>query len=218
MGLILVALLIAYLPAMYSAFSRREQAVNLLEVRAGTPPSAVEMLKRYQRIHGLDKLGDYWRTWESWFADVEESHTTLAALAFFRSPRPEISWITAAGAVLDAAALTLSAVDVPYEPAGALCIRAGFLALRRIANNFNIPNPQDPGFPANPISISRAEFDDTLAELEASGLPLNADREKAWNDFGGWRVNYDTALTRLCDFLMAPYAPWSSDRAPIPDQ
>jgi fumarate reductase subunit D len=88
LGLLLVAVLIAYLPAMYAAFSRREQAVNMLEVRAGTPPSAVEMLLRFNRIHGLDKLGDYWRSWEAWFADIEESHTTLAAVVFFRSPRP----------------------------------------------------------------------------------------------------------------------------------
>ena len=212
LGLLLIAVLIAYLPAMYSAFSRREQAVNLLEVRAGTPPTAVEMLQRFQRIHGLDRLGGYWRTWEAWFADVEESHTTLAALVFFRSPRPELSWITAAGAVLDTAAVTLAAVDVPYEPSAALCIRAGFLALRRIANFFEIPNPQDPRFPDYPISINRTEFDETLQQLAAAGLPLKPDRELAWKDFAGWRVNYDRALTALCNLVMAPYAPWSSDR------
>jgi hypothetical protein len=216
LGLLLIAILIAYLPAMYAAFSRREQAVNMLEVRGGTPPSAVEMLMRFNRIHGLDKLGQYWRTWEAWFADVEESHTTLAALVFFRSPRSELSWITAAGAVLDGAALTLSSVDVPYEPSAALCIRAGFLSLRRIANYFGIPNPHDPHYPIDPISVSRAEFDATLAQLEAAGLPLKTDREQAWKDFAGWRVNYDRALIRLCMFLLAPVAPWSSDRRPAP--
>jgi hypothetical protein len=212
LGLLLIAVLIAYLPAMYSAFSRREQAVNLLEVRAGTPPTAVEMLQRFHRIHGLDRLGDYWRTWEAWFADVEESHTTLAALVFFRSPRAELSWITATGAVLDTASLTLAAVNVPYEPSAALCIRAGFLALRRIANFFEIPNPQDPRFPDYPISINRAEFDETLQQLAAAGLPLKPDREQAWKDFAGWRVNYDRSLTAICNLVMAPYAPWSSDR------
>src|SRR5262249_46920103 len=54
-GLILVALFISYLPTMYSAFSRREQAVNLLEVRAGNPPSALEMLLRFNRIQGLNR-------------------------------------------------------------------------------------------------------------------------------------------------------------------
>jgi hypothetical protein len=212
LGLIMVALLIAYLPTMYSAFSRREQAVNMLEVRAGNPPSAVEMLLRFRRIHGLDRLGEYWRTWETWFADIEESHSTLATLVFFRSPRPEMSWITAAGAVLDAAALMLSAVEVPYELSAALCIRAGYLALHRITHYFGIPLPHDPHFPDDPISISRAEFDATLSQLEAAGLPIKLDREQAWKDFAGWRVNYDRSLIALCTLVMAPFAPWSSDR------
>jgi hypothetical protein len=170
------------------------------------------MLLRFNRIHGLDKLGDYWRTWETWFADIEESHSTLATLVFFRSPRPDISWITAAGAVLDAASLTLSAVDVPYEMSGALCIRAGYLALHGITHFFGIPLPHDPRFPHDPISISREEFDETLAQLEAAGLPIKPDREQAWRDFGGWRVNYDRSLIELCILVMAPIAPWSSDR------
>jgi hypothetical protein len=82
-GLILVALLIAYLPTMYAAFSKREAAVTLLEVRAGSPPSAVEMIERFYRNHGLDRLGEMWQTWEAWFAEVEESHTSLSALVFF---------------------------------------------------------------------------------------------------------------------------------------
>ena len=213
-GLMLVGLLIAYLPTMYAAFSRREQIVNMLEVRAGSPPSALEMLLRFNRIHGLEKLSVYWNVWEAWFADVEESHTTLPALVFFRSPRPEISWVTSAGAVLDAAAITLSAVEIPYEASAALCIRAGYLALRRIANYFDIPNPQDPHYPENPICIDREEFDDLLNQLSIAGLPIKADRDQAWRDFAGWRVNYDRALILICGLVMAPVAPWSSDRAP----
>src|SRR5207244_13198099 len=63
------------------------------------------MLTRFHRIHGLDHLTDMWEAWEVWFAELEESHTSLPAVVFFRSPQPEHSWITAAGAVLDAAAL-----------------------------------------------------------------------------------------------------------------
>jgi hypothetical protein len=213
LGLMLVGLLIAYLPTMYSAFSRREQVVNMLEVRAGSPPSALEMLLRFNRIHGLDKLGEYWRLWEAWFADVEESHTTLPALVFFRSPRPENSWVTAGGTVLDAASITLSAIDIPYEASAALCIRAGFLAFRRIANYFDIPNPQDPHYPENSICVERAEFDSVLDQLAVAGLPIKVNRERAWQDYAGWRVNYDRALILLCGLVMAPEAAWSSDRA-----
>lgn len=212
-GLILVALLIAYLPTMYAAFSRREQVVNMLEVRAGSPPSALEMLLRFHRNQGLEKLSDYWKVWETWFADIEESHTTLPALVFFRSPRAENSWVTAAGTVLDAAAITLSSIRIPYEVSAALSIRAGFLAFRRIAGYFDIPSPQNPHYPEVPICVDRAEFDAVLDQLTEAGVPVKEDREQAWRDFAGWRVNYDRTLILLCGLVMAPRAPWSSDRA-----
>ena len=214
LGLIMVALLIAYLPTLYAAFSRREQAVNMLEVRAGSPPSASEMLQRFHRNHGLEKLGDYWKVWEAWFADIEESHTTLPALIFFRSPRAENSWVTAAGAVLDAASITLSAIEIPYEVSAALCIRAGFLAFHRIADYFDISHPHAPHYPEVPICVERAEFESLLDQLAAAGLPLKPDREQAWRDFAGWRVNYDRSLILLCGLVMAPSASWSGDRAP----
>lgn len=152
--------------------------------------------------------------WEAWFADIEESHTTLPALIFFRSPRTENSWVTAAGTILDAASITIAAIEIPYEVSAALSIRAGFLVLRRIANYFDIPSPQDPPYPATPICVERHEFEEVLNQLTAAGLPVKTDREQAWRDFAGWRVNYDRALILLCGLVMAPHALWSSDRAP----
>ncbi len=210
-GLTLLALLIAYLPTMYAAFSKRESLVTLLEVRAGSPPSAVTMFLRYSRLGRWEKLNELWESWEVWFADVEESHTSLAALAFYRSPRPERSWITAAGAVLDAAALASSTLDMPRDVQEDLTLRAGYLALRHICDFFGIaynPNPT----PGDPISISRAEFDEACAQMEAGGIALKADRDQAWRDFTGWRVNYDAPLIALAHLTLAPLAPWSSDR------
>lgn len=212
LGLILIAILIAYLPSIYGVFQRREQMVNLLEVRAGSPPTAWEMIERYHRIHGLENLTELWREWELWFVDVEESHTSLAAVVFFRSPQPDRSWITAAGAVLDAAALVRSTVDVPRDPQADLCLRAGYLCLRRICDYFHI-RYNDAPMPDDPISISRQEFDRVYDELEYVGVPVKADRDQAWRDFAGWRVNYDTPLLALAALTMAPYAPWSSDRS-----
>lgn len=214
LGLILVAVLIAYLPTMYSAFSRRESAVSRLAVRASTPPSALEFILRAYRIEALENLHDFWAEWEIWFSELEESHTSLAAVVFFRSPDPRHSWITAAGAVLDTAALLLSTIDIPHQPPAALCLRAGYLALQRIADFFQIDYPTNPTFPEHPISVTRAEFDELCAALEAQGVPLYPDREQAWQDFGGWRVNYDRALLDLCTLTMAPTAPWSTDRCP----
>lgn len=213
LGLILVALVIAYLPTMYSAFSRREMLITLLEVRAGSPPSALELLTRAYRIRGLEYLTELWEEWEKWFADLEESHTSLAPLIFFRSTKGQRSWITAAGAVLDGAALYASTLDVPRNPQAELCIRAGYLSLRHIADFFEMDYEPDPHFPAHPISISREEYDEVCEQLIAEGLPVRLNRDQCWQDFAGWRVNYDVVLLGLAALTMAPYAVWSSDRS-----
>ncbi len=210
-GLGLIAIVISYLPTMYAAFSARETLVTLLEIRANSPPSAVDLILRAHRIRGFDSLKDLWAAWEVWFAQIEESHTSLFALNLFRSPQPERSWITAAGAVMDGAALIYAAVDIPRNSESQLCIRAGYVALRHIADFFRIPYDANPKF-SDYISITREEFEDALDQLAANGVPLKADRDQAWKDFSGWRVNYDTVLLGLCELVMAPYAPWSSDR------
>lgn len=210
-GLLMVALLIAYIPTIYTAFSRREFQVTRFEVRAGSPPSAVEFILRLNRIGLLDDLGEFWQSWEAWFADVEESHTSLAALVFFRSPQIDKSWVTAAGVVLDSAALIRSMVDVPADARIDICIRSGYLCLRRISDFFGIDYNAQPRFPDDPISITREEFDQVYALLAQHGVPL-LERDKAWQDFAGWRVNYDRILIELCKLTMAPRAMWSTDR------
>ena len=210
-GLGLIALLIAYLPTMYAAFSHREMAVTLLEVRAGSPPSAITMIERYHRIHNLTRLHDQWVAWEIWFGELEESHTTFAALSFFRSPQPDRSWITSAGTILDAAALANSTLDIPRDPSADLCIRAGFLALRHIADFFRLPHNPAPN-PDDPISVTREEFDAVCDRLAGEGVPLKPDRDQAWRDFAGWRVNYDAVLIELARLIVAPAAPWTGHR------
>ncbi|MCB9009771.1 MAG: hypothetical protein H6656_20795 [Ardenticatenaceae bacterium] len=213
-GLVLIAMLIAYLPTMYSAFSRRETAVVLWESRAGSPPTVAEMVARSFRTGELERLRDVWIAWQTWFAELEESHTSLSPLVFFRSPQPQRSWITAAGSVMDSAAFILAVVDVPFDPQAAFCIRAGFLALRQIADFFKLPHEKNPARDM-PISISRYEFDQECSKLVAQGVPLKPDREKAWRDFAGWRVNYDDVLLALAALTRAPYAPWISDRSAL---
>ena len=211
-GLGLVALLIAYLPTIYNTFSRREVAVTGLAVRAGTPPTAWEMLERAHRTGFLERLDETWETWETWFHELGETHTSLGVVSFFRSPNPHRSWITASGAVLDAASMRLALIDLPWTPQAALCIRAGYLALREIADFFNIEYDPDPA-PDGPISIARDEFDQVYARLAQAGVKVKTDRDQAWRDYRGWRVNYDRVLTALAGLVMAPYAPWSSDRS-----
>ena len=211
-GMGVMALLISYLPTMYSAFSQRESIVSMLEVRAGKPPSLPVFITRIHNIHGLDNMTETWSTYEQWFTHLEETHTSLAPLVFFRSPDPERSWVTAAGAILDTAAFVASSVDIKRQPQAELCIRAGFLALRSIADFFQITYNPDPA-PDDPISINKIEFMEVYEALYEEGVPLKPDAEQCWKDFAGWRVNYDDTLLQLAMFTMAPYAPWSSDRS-----
>lgn len=211
-GLVMLAMLITYLPSIYGSFSRREIAVTDLEIRAGSPPSGVEMIERYWILGRIDRLEEVWRRWEEWFEELEESHTSFPALVFFRSPQPDHSWVTAAGAVLDGASLVTSTVDAPRNVAAEFCIRAGYLSLRRIATFFGVPYDPNPK-QGDPITIGRDEFDAVCDRLATAGVPLKEDRDQAWLDFAGWRVNYDTVLIAMAGLTMAPYAMWSSDRS-----
>jgi hypothetical protein len=210
-GLLLLAMLITFLPTIYSAFQEREREVTRLRVMAGSPPVGANILTRLHRLKDLEYRTQVWNVWEQWFVTVEQTHTMYPSLPFFRSPLPEHSWVTAAGAVLDAASLSASCLDLPRDVEGELTIRAGYLALRRIATLFRLPYDPNPA-PGDPISVTRAEFDATYREMAEAGLPLKHDQEQCWRDFAGWRVNYDTPLIRLGTLTEAPLAPWSSDR------
>jgi hypothetical protein len=211
-GLALLGLLIAYLPTIYGAFSRRETLVAQLAMRAVEPPSGVAILVRAQQMERFHLLDDVWVPWQQWFAEVEETHTSLGVLSFFRSPKAHRSWVTASGAVLDAASLRLAAVDLPFDPQAGMCVRGGSLSLRSVAEYFGLPFDDDPS-PTDPISLAKDEFLEACDELARAGIAVRADRDAAWLAFAGWRVNYDLPLIGLAGFVMAPYAPWSSDRS-----
>lgn len=211
-GLFLLALLITYLPSLYSAFQRREAGVSKLEVRAGLPPSGLFLIELAWSVGRMETLRDLWASWEDWFVDVDESHSSFPALAFFRSPHPEESWVTAAGSILDGASLYVSSVDVGARtPEPEFMIRSGYLCLRHIADFFGLPVDHDPT-PTDPISVTREEYDEAYDRLARAGVPMKPDREAAWRSFAGWRVNYDAALLGLVRLTMAPTAPWSGDR------
>lgn len=211
-GLGIIALVISFLPTIYAQFSRREAAVSRLEARAGSPPTAVELLSRAQRIGMFDHIGEMWEEWGLWFVDLEETHTSFPSLVWFRSPVPGRSWITAAGTALDTAALARSSLQLDRPAELGLLIRAGSLALRRVAAFFDLPFEVDPS-PTDPIMVTRQEFDEVFERLAREQLPMKPDREQAWLDFSGWRVNYEAALLGLCGLIDPPSAPWSSDRA-----
>jgi hypothetical protein len=211
-GLTLVALLVSYLPAMYTAFARREALVTMLEIRAGSPPTAAELLVRTHQLGGMGQIDLLWAEWQQWFVELEESHTSLGALSFFRSPQPHRSWVTAAGAALDAVSLAGAVLRRGPSAQERLTLRAGAFALRRIAEFFAIPFDPHPDA-RGPVSVRRHEFDAAYQRLVDARLDVCTDPEQAWADFVAARAQYDEVLVALAALTMAPDAPWSSDRA-----
>ena len=210
-GLMLLALFITYLPSLYAGFQRRERGVSKLEVRAGQPPTGLYLLELAWTVGQFESLRDLWAEWEDWFVDLDESHSSFPSLVFFRSVHADQSWVTAAGAILDGASLFVATIDLPRRPEPEFMIRSGYLCLRHLADFFQIPVDHDPR-PDDPISVTREEFDVAYGHLLRAGAPVKLDRDRAWRDFAGWRVNYDASLVGLARLTLAPKAPWSSDR------
>jgi hypothetical protein len=208
---VIVALQIAYLPALYGAFSRREGLVSLLESRAGTPAWGPELLARHQLVGITDTLPDLYATWEEWAADVAESHTTYPILLLFRSPEPWFSWLLGLLAVLDGAAMHLALAPSTASSRARLCLRMGFTLLQRIATTLGWTVDPDPS-PEGPIQLTFEEFASAVQMLERVGFDTERTAEEAWPDFRGWRVNYESIAYRLADRLTAPPTPWSGPR------
>ncbi|MGH9089020.1 MAG: hypothetical protein ACRDYZ_13080 [Acidimicrobiales bacterium] len=208
---VVVALQIAYLPALYSAFSQREGLVAMLESRAGLPAWGPELLARHQLVRISDTLPELYSAWEEWAAGVAESHTTYPVLLLFRSPEPWFSWLLGLLAVLDAAAMHLALSPDTASSNARLCLRMGFTTLNRIARTIGWRVDPDPD-PEGPISVTFEEFEDAVKMLERVGFLMERSAEEAWPDFRGWRVNYETVAYHLADRLIAPPAPWSGTR------
>jgi hypothetical protein len=206
-GLTLLALLIAFIPTLYQSFQRREYSVSRLTVRSGVPATPWGVLEIAASVSSYERLDELWREWEAWFIDVGETHTTLVILNYYRSPNANQTWIGSAASVLDGAALFQAAVDAEPSPTAGLCIRSGWLSLRRIADYFNVPYPTDLHREI-PISITREEFEIVLDRLTRSGVPILADRDAAWRDFVGWRVNYDAIIERFYQLFTCPRTDW----------
>jgi hypothetical protein len=115
MGFGFLGVVIGYLPTIYSSFSRREIEISLLDARAGSPPTAAELLIRFGKCPQLQGI---FRDWERWAAELLESHISYPPLGFFRSQHINQSWLGALTMMLDASALVLAGIDgIPEEPA-----------------------------------------------------------------------------------------------------
>jgi ion channel len=197
-----LAAVIGYLPFIYGSFSKREVDISLLDSRAGTPPTAGELLRRHSYDGGQEALRDLLKDWELWSAELMESHLSYPVLAFFRSQHDNQSWIASLTAILDTCAL----LKVGIEGA---CERQADLTFA-IARHAVVDLSQVFGTAPKPLAFDRLPQDDlrrirdTLAQ---HGLKLH-DGEEADRKLIALRGMYEPYIHALAAYLNQSLPPW----------
>jgi hypothetical protein len=211
-GPITIGLMISYLPALYGAYNRRELDVALLKARAGEPNWGPEILARYAALGTDNKhLEQLWNDWETWAADVSESHTCYPALIYTRSARPMRNWLIALLATMDAAALALVLRPKDRQVGKRIFLRQGIECLRDIAVSVGIRYDPDPTS-GTPINLSRDEFVEAVEMMTSLGYEPQRDIDKAWPLFSDWRMMYEGIVYDLARRIDAVPAKWSGPR------
>jgi hypothetical protein len=204
-GLGLIALAISFIFSLYASFQRREVLVVMLDARAGAPPSGVSLLESASKLGLTDDLAQLFSDWEKWAAEVLDSHMAYPLLAYFRSSHDNESWISALGAVLDAATLVqTTVVDIPRGPAKMMSAM-GRHAVEDLARYFRIPRDHQPG-------VERYEFDEARERLASVGYTLQAP-DDSWAAFARLRSDYAGALNDMAKWFAAPPTQWIGDRS-----
>ena len=205
LGLGFLALVLSYLPVIYQAFSRREVNIVLLDARAGSPPTAAEILRRHTGLQGSEAMEQILRDWERAAAEILESHVSYPVVSYFRSQHNNESWVAAITALLDTTAFLLTHI----EGANVRQARLTFAICRHtvvdMAQIFSTP-PHRP-----PIDrLPAADYTRMRDALVQSGYHLRSDVSCA--KLKELREMYEPYVQALSDFLYMPLPPWILSR------
>jgi len=211
MGFLFLAMIIGYVPIIYQAFSRREVNISLLDARAGSPPSATEMLRRHYRTQRIEELVQYMRDWERWSAELLESHLSYPVLTYYRSQHERQSWLAALTTVLDTCALLI----IGFEDISTPTIRNTFAIARHaavdLAQVYGTP-------PLNPKlnRLSPADFATMRDSLAEVGLHMSH-AEDAEQRLSGLRRMYEPFINAISEHLLVSLPPWVSPERAVDD-
>lgn len=197
-----LAAIIGYLPFIYGSFSKREVDISLLDSRAGTPPTAGELLRRHGYDGGRDALHDLLKDWELWSAELMESHLSYPVLGFFRSQHDNQSWIASLTAILDACALLKAGMVGPCERQADLTFAIARHAVVDLSQVF--------GTPPHPVPYERLSIEDLRrirATLAEHGLRLH-DTDEATDKLTAFRRMYEPYVYALATYLNHTLPPW----------
>jgi Ion channel len=200
-----LALVIGYLPVMYQAFSRREVTISLLDARAGSPPTAFELLRRHAdpEGHNLDELTDLLHDWERWSAELMESHLSYPVLAYFRSQHDNQSWIASLTAILDVCALAMVGLEGMCQYQARMTFAIARHALVDLSQVFSAA-------PDHNGSSNRLLPEDLAAirrQLRDFGMNLS-DMDEADSELHRIRGLYEPYALSLARYLQLSLPPW----------
>ena len=202
LGFGFLAAVIGYLPFIYGSFSKREVNISLLDSRAGTPPTAGELLRRHSYPHGQEAPRELLKEWEFWCAELMESHLSYPVLAYFRSQHDNQSWVASLTAVLDTCALVQVGIEGACEKQAELTFAIARHAVVDLSQVFTTPPRALPSdrLPAEDLRRIR----DTLAQ---HGLKLR-DGDEADSKLADLRKMYEPYIFALASYLLQPMPPW----------
>jgi voltage-gated potassium channel Kch len=202
MGFGFLALVIGYLPVLNQSFSRREVNISLLDARAGSPPTAGELLRRHSHDRGMEELRQLFHEWERWSAELLESHLSYPVLAYYRSQHDNLSWLEALTAILDASAFVIVAVEGPCERQAQLTFAITRHAIVDLAQIFSCRprKPRQDRLPPEKLEALRSA-------LSAAGMKLREGRavEQRLSEL---RRMYEPYAYSLSQHMHIPMPPW----------
>jgi hypothetical protein len=177
MGFAFLGVVIGYIPVVYSSFSKREIQISMLDARAGSPPTAVELLVRLAgRTDGPSieqtVLDEVLRDWEKWAGELLESHISYPVLSFFRSQHSNQSWLAALTTMLDVTSLVLTGIEGIHPGQAKLTFamaRHAAVDLAQVVNARYDPQAVD--------RLMDAGLEDVYSALAAAGLKLRDGQE-----------------------------------------
>jgi hypothetical protein len=204
-GLGLLAVVMGYFPVLYSAFSRREVSISLLDARAGSPPTAAELLRRHSYEGGDSALSLLLVEWERWSAELLESHISYPLLCYFRSQHSNQSWISALTAVLDTSALLIAGVQGHEARQAQLTFAMARHALVDLSQIFSL---QPVNNAADRLPLAR--YDQLYGMLCQSGVSVCRDGH-SYERLRDMRALYEGYAEALSNYLCMPLPPWIAD-------
>ncbi len=204
-GLAFLALVIAFLPAVYQAFSEREVHVTMLDARAGSPPTSCELLRRCGQEDYCEAMVEFLKSGEQWSSELLETQLSFPMLGFYRSQHENQSWLAALAVTLDAAALVTMGIDGIQKVNGRLTFAIARHAVVDLAQVYRTP----PRVPAQD-RLSRGEFELICSEFSEMGIRIRAD-DHGYEKLAELRALYEPYLISLSEYLLMPIPGWRPD-------